>query len=95
MNFKRLFDLSSNQNQKTFEKRFAALAARAVFVSSFMLQKQLIFDFLAGNNSPKSPHSQGGMKFATQISPLLNYLCLLEGNVFMKNCGITLKRGRN
>ena len=29
--------------------------------------------FLAGNNYPDSPHSQGGMKFATQISPLLNY----------------------
>ena len=28
--------------------------------------------FLAGNNYPDSPHSQGGMKFATQISPLLN-----------------------
>ena len=28
--------------------------------------------FLAGNNYPNLPHSQGGMKFATQISPLLN-----------------------
>ena len=27
---------------------------------------------LAGNNYPYSPHSQGGTKFATQISPLLN-----------------------
>ena len=27
---------------------------------------------LAGNNYPYSPRSQGGMKFATQISPLLN-----------------------
>ena len=24
-------------------------------------------------NYPDSPHSQGGMKFATQISPLLNF----------------------
>ena len=32
----------------------------------------LIYDFLAGNNYPDSPHSQGGMKFAKQISPLLN-----------------------
>ena len=28
--------------------------------------------FLAGNNYPDLPHSQGGMKFTTQISPLLN-----------------------
>ena len=28
---------------------------------------------LAGNNYLNSPHSQGGMKFATQISPLLNF----------------------
>ena len=27
---------------------------------------------MAGNNYPDSPCSQGGMKFATQISPLLN-----------------------
>ena len=33
------FDLSSNQNQKPFEKKFADLAARAAFVSSFLLQK--------------------------------------------------------
>ena len=28
---------------------------------------------LAGNNYPNLPHSQEGMKFATQISPLLNF----------------------
>ena len=28
--------------------------------------------FLPGNNYPDSHHSQGGMKFATQLSPLLN-----------------------
>ena len=33
--YKRLFDLSSNQNQKPIEKKFACLAARAVFVSLF------------------------------------------------------------
>ena len=27
----------------------------------------------AGNNYHDSPNSQGGMKFATQISPLLNF----------------------
>ena len=31
--------------------------------------------FSAGNNNPDSHHLQGGMTFATQISPLLN-LCL-------------------
>ena len=35
---KTLFDLSSNQNQKAIEKKFAHLAARAVFVSPFFLQ---------------------------------------------------------
>ena len=35
-------------------------------------QIKLIYDFLGWNNYPDSPHSQGGMKFATQISPLLN-----------------------
>ena len=69
-----LFDLSSNKNQKPFQKKFATLAASAVFVSLFFLQNQLIYDFLARNNNPDSPLSQGGMKFATQISPLLN-LC--------------------
>ena len=67
-----LIDLSSNQNQKPFEKKFAELAARAVFVSRFLLQKQLIYDFLGGNNYPDLPHLQGGMKFVWQISPLLN-----------------------
>ena len=32
-----------------------------------------IYDFLVGNNYPNSPHTQGGMKFAKQISPLLDY----------------------
>ena len=51
---------------------FATLAARAFFVSSLLLQKQLIYYFWAGNNYSNLPHSQGGMTFATQISPLLN-----------------------
>ena len=66
-----LLDLSSNQNHKPFEKKFATLAARAVFVTSFLLQKHLICDFLTRKNYPNSPDSQGGMKFATLISPLL------------------------
>ena len=64
----KIIDLSSNQKQKPFEKKFATLVARAVFVSLFFLQKQLIYNFLAGNNYP----DWGGMKFATRISPLLN-----------------------
>ena len=52
--------LSSNQNQKPFEKKFATLAASAVFVSLFFLQKQLIYDFSTVNNYPDLPHSQGG-----------------------------------
>ena len=31
--YKRLFDLSYNQNHKRFDKKFATLADRAVFVS--------------------------------------------------------------
>ena len=73
-----LFDLSSNQNQKPFEKKFATLAARAVFVNLFSLQKQLINDFLAGNNYSDLPYLQRVMKFAIQISPLLNY-CSFSG----------------
>ena len=33
---------------------------------------KLIYDFLAGNNYPNLLHSQGAMKFVTQISPILN-----------------------
>ena len=40
--------------------------------------------FLPGNNYPDSHHSQGGMKFATQISPLLN--CYLSFPI----CTLTL-----
>ena len=52
----RIVDLSSNQNQKPFETKFATLAVRAVYVSSFLLKKQLIYDFLAGNKNPNLPH---------------------------------------
>ena len=86
--YKRLFDLSSNQNQKPFEKKFAGLAARAVFVILFLLQIQLIYDFLTGNNYPNSPHLQGGMKFASQISPLLNLLLNFDGKL---NYSISIK----
>ena len=76
-----MFDLSSKQNQKPFEKKFATLAATAVFESLFF-QKQQIYHFLAGNNYPDLPHLQGGIKFAKQISPLLNY--------FVKNMTMTM-----
>ena len=49
-NSKILTDLSSNKNQKPFQKKFATLAARAVFKNSFLLQKQVIYYFLPGNN---------------------------------------------
>ena len=51
-NFMHKIDLSSNQNRKPIKKKFAHLAARAVFVSSFLFQKQLIYDFLTENNYP-------------------------------------------
>ena len=66
--YKSLFDLSSNQNQKPFEKKFATLAARAVFVSLFFHQKQLIYDFLAGNNY----HSQGGLSLGFLSEALIS-----------------------
>ena len=34
-------------------------------------QAEIFKDFLAGNTNPY--HSQGGMKFATQLSPILNF----------------------
>ena len=43
------------------------------------LSKQLIYDFWAGKNYPDLLHSQGGMKFATQISPLLNLYIFQTG----------------
>ena len=79
----RLFDLSLNQNQKPFEKSLQLWLPELFFKNSFF-QKQLFSktafcDFLAGNNNPDSPHSQGGgMKFATQISPLLSNVVKLK-----------------
>ena len=48
-NFMHKIDLSSNQNRKPIKKKFAHLAPRVVFVSSFLFQKQLIYDFLTEN----------------------------------------------
>ena len=59
----------------------ADLAARAVFVSLYFF-KNIIYYFLAGNIYPDLPHSQGGMKFATQISPLLNHIYWLKPGLF-------------
>ena len=39
-----------------------------------MLLQKLEITFLPGNNYPDSHHSHGGMKFATQISTLLNII---------------------
>ena len=50
--------------------------------------------FLPGNNYPDLPHSQGGMKFATQISPLLNckgfIVCLIKCFFQLNSCLIQL-----
>ena len=52
-----IIDLSSKQNQKPFQKKFATWAAQAVFVSSFLLQNKWtinsfkinqLFDLLPG-----------------------------------------------
>ena len=64
--------VAGRAKKATFCPNIAPMAARAVFVSLFLPQKQLIFNFLVGNNFSESPLSQGGMKCATQISPLLN-----------------------
>ena len=64
-------DFSSNQNQKPIDKKL--WLPELFFGSLFFFKKQQIFDFLAGNNYPDWPNWQGGMKFATQISPLLDY----------------------
>ena len=58
---------------KNHWKKVCNFGCQSGFGSLFFLKKQLIFDFLAGKNYPDSPHSQEGMKFATQISPLLNF----------------------
>ena len=39
--------------------------------------------FLPGTNYPDSHHSQGGMKFATQISNLLIYNAVCTGELHM------------
>ena len=66
--YKRLFELSSNQNQNQFEKKFATLAARAAFVSLFFHQKQLIYDSLAGHNYL----SQGGISIGFLSEALIS-----------------------
>ena len=58
---KRLFDLSSNQKQKQFEKKFATLAAGALFEVCFFNEKSsfLIFfqDFSLFSTACASMHS--------------------------------------
>ena len=47
-----------------------------------------IYDFLAGTNFPKSPHVQGFLKFATQISIQFKNLicqCKLSGKIIGQN----------
>ena len=55
--------------------KFAGLAARAAFVSMFLLQKQL------NNKLPRLAPFAGDMKFATQISPLKYSVTLIIQNI--------------
>ena len=61
------------------------------FVSEFNIyplllsQIKLIYDFFGWNNYPDLPHSQGGMNFATQISPLLNFIKIKIGFLSLRN----------
>ena len=64
--------ISNIMTQKPIEKKVSMFGCQSCFVSSFLLRKQLIYGFLAGNKYPDLPHLQGGMILATQISPLLN-----------------------
>ena len=67
---------------------------RICLSASGQLWPQFFFDFLAGNNYPDLPYLQGGMKFATQISPLLNYYNPGAANLFHKEDKICLKSGK-
>ena len=60
-----IFHLNRTKNQL---KKVYTFGCQSCLVSSFLLQKQLIYDFLAENNYPNSPHLQGGMS----ILPLSN-----------------------
>ena len=75
---------TKNHLKKSLQLWLSELFLKAVF---FSLQKQLIYDFLARKNYHDSPHSQSGMKFATQISPLLNYnqVAKLSGKLERQN----------
>ena len=69
-----------NSKMGTISKKFATLAATAVFVSPFLPQT------LNKKNYPELYHLQGGIKFAIQISPLLNinYLTSKPKNMFLQ-----------
>ena len=66
--YNRLFDLSYNQKQKPIEKSLQVWLPE-LFLEAYFASKTAN---LWLNNYPDLHHSQGGMKFATQISPLLN-----------------------
>ena len=77
---------------KTISKKLVSLAASAGYVSRFLTflpyKKCCLseINFLTLNNYPELHHLQEDMKFATHISPLLNYylykiglcLCITE-----------------
>ena len=67
-----IFTSSPTNSKKPSSKKFACLGARAVLIGSTLpvLPKDSHF---WTNSYLDSHHYQGGMKFATQISPILNY----------------------
>ena len=61
---------------ETISKKVCNFGCHYSFCNPIFASKTVTFgiNFLAGNNYPDSHHLHGGMKFATQISPLLNFL---------------------
>ena len=73
------FNIFHLTKTKTIWKKVCIFGCQSCFWKPFFVcfsLKKLIYDFWAGNNYPDSPHSQGVGKFATQISPLLNFILL-------------------
>ena len=67
-------------------KKVCNIGCHSSFCNPVFASKTAIFGitFLAGNNYSDSHHSQGGMKFATQISPLLNLANIFENSKYFR-----------
>ena len=65
-----------NSKMETISKKVCNFACHSSFCNPVFASKTAVFriTFLAGNNYPDLHDLQRGMKFATQISPLLNLL---------------------